>query len=410
MSILVFNCGSSSLKLALIDVARVDGSPAERVLWSVAAERIGGLAIVRVSRADGTSESDEVPIEDHVEAVQATLDALSARVPSWRDDLAAVGHRLVHGGRRFREPVLLDDEVTAYLHSLAEVAPLHNAPALAAAAHSQTVLGASMPMVAVFDTAFHRTMPDYAAQYAIPHELTTKHEIYRYGFHGLAHRDMAEQYAHARGAGGSTVQSDQKVITLQLGNGCSLAAVKNGMSIDTSMGFTPLEGLVMGTRSGDIDPAAVSFLARREGVSTDDVVRWLNTRSGMLGVSGRSGDVRDLLQAEADGDPRAALALEMFCYRARQYVGAYMAALGGVDGIVFGGGIGEHAPAIRSRICEGMEWAGLKIDRARNGALVGTSGLITTDDSPIDGYVFTVDEERLIARETAAYLELRSPG
>jgi acetate kinase len=254
--------------------------------------------------------------------------------------------------------------------------------------------------VAVFDTAFHRTMPAHAAQYAIAHELTAKHAIYRYGFHGLAHGYMAEQYARLRGI----TLHDSKLITLQLGSGCSITAVKAGRSIDTSMGFTPLEGLVMGTRAGDIDPALVPFLARRESVSADEVERWLNTRSGLLGVSGRSGDVRDLLEAEAAGDSRAALALEMFCYRARKYIGAYMAAMGGADAIIFGGGIGEHAPDIRARISDGLQWAGLRIDETRNAATTGRDGEISTDDSEIAAYVIRVDEEQVIAQETARLL------
>ena len=260
---------------------------------------------------------------------------------------------------------------------------------------SRDLLGSDLPMVAVFDTSFHQSLPPHAAQYAIPGDLTAKYAIYRYGFHGLAHQCMAERLAQLAPDG-----AGRRFITLQLGNGCSVAAIKDGRSIDTSMGFTPLEGLVMGTRSGDVDPAMVSFLARREGVAADEVERWLNTRSGLLGVSGSSGDVRDLLAAEQAGDSRAALALEMFCYRARKYIGAYAAVLGGVDAIAFGGGIGENAPAIRARILEGMLWAGLELDVARNQATAGAEGLISKDGSRMRAYVVRVDEERLIAQET----------
>jgi len=399
VTILAFNCGSSSLKASLFDVASVDGVLTERPLCSIAIDRIGGVSTVRTTGAGGDATS-ELVVADHATAVEIAFEQLDARMPSWLDELAAVGHRVVHGGSRFREAALLDGEATRYLDSLSELAPLHNAPALAAAARSGTIPGVQVPAVAVFDTAFHRTMPDRAAQYAIPHELTTRHEVYRYGFHGLAHRDMAEQFARLqRGSGG-----EQRIVTLQLGNGCSVTAVRDGRSIDTSMGFTPLEGLVMGTRSGDIDPTVVTYLARREGVTVEEIGRRLSTRSGLLGVSGISADVRDLLRAEADGDGRAALALEMFCYRARKYLGAYMAALGGIDGVVFGGGIGEHASSIRARICAGMEWAGLEIDSTRNLAPADTGGLITTDDSRVKGYVVRVQEERLIARETFTFL------
>jgi len=404
MSILVLNCGSSSLKAALVDAPSPGGEMEARTRSRVHVERVGGGAVLHLSGADAPAVSREVIAPDHAAAVQATLAALDAHDPAWREGLRAVGHRVVHGGSRFREPALIDDEVSAYLESLSEIAPLHNAAALAAVARSRALLGAEVPAIAVFDTAFHRTMPDRAARYAIPHELTERHEVYRYGFHGLAHRFMTEQFARVEAHGRE--DRGTRLITLQLGQGCSVAAVHNGQSIDTSMGFTPLEGLVMGTRSGDLDPAVLAFLARREDVSITEVERWLNTRSGLLGVSGSSGDVRDLLQREADGDDRAALALEMFCYRAKKYVGAYMAALGGADGIVFGGGIGEHAPSIRARICEDMAWAGLQIDRHRNAA-PAADGRISTDDSRIRAYVFPVDEEQLIARETVAFLETR---
>jgi acetate kinase len=396
MKILTFNCGSSSLKCKLFEVDRGTGSSSERVLGAVVVERIGGASAIRVSAADKHTFAGNAAVADHDAAVEAAADALETVLPGWREGLGGVGHRVVHGGERFREPALLDDDALEALDALGEMAPLHNGPALAAIRRSRVLLSTRLPMVAAFDTAFHRSMPGYAARYAISHELTSKHAIYRYGFHGLAHRSMVEQLAGLSGNEGA----GRRAITLQLGNGCSIAAVRGSRCLDTSMGFTPLEGLMMGTRSGDIDPAVVTFLARQATVAVDEVERWLNTRSGLMGVSGRSADVRDLLHAESEGDERASLALDMFCYRARKYLGAYMAVLGGADAILFGGGIGENAPQIRARICSGMEWTGLRLDEARNQALVGAGGQISADNSTIQAYVCAVDEERLIARDT----------
>jgi acetate kinase len=251
-------------------------------------------------------------------------------------------------------------------------------------------------MVATFDTAFYRSLPAYAAQYAIPHDLAAKHGVRRYGFHGLAHRYMLERYSQIAA---SPVELT-KLITLQLGAGCSATAIDGGRPVDTSMGLTPLEGLVMATRSGDVDPSLVGYLARKEGVSVQEVEAWLNTRSGILGVSGRSADLRELLQAEEQGDARAGLAVEMFCYRVRKYIGAYMAALGGADAVLFGGGIGENAPTVRARICADMEWCGLTLDPDRNAAALGSEARISADGSRIQAHVVPVDEAVMIARDT----------
>jgi len=262
------------------------------------------------------------------------------------------------------------------------------------------VLGAGVPMVATFDTAFHRTLPERAFRYAIPLKLADKHHIRRYGFHGLAHRYMTERYAAIT----STPVEQVKLVTLQLGNGCSATAVEGGRSVDTSMGFTPLEGLMMGTRSGDVDPSLAGFLARREGVGVEEAEGWLNTRSGLLGVSGRSSDMRALLEAEGRRDAGAALAVDMFCYRVRKYVGAYLATLGGADAVVFGGGIGENAPSVRARICAGMDWCGLTLDDDRNARTIGSEGRISTDDSKVHAYVILVDEAAVIAHDTVQCL------
>jgi acetate kinase len=252
-------------------------------------------------------------------------------------------------------------------------------------------------MVAVFDTAFHSSLPDYAYTYALPYELARKHRIRRYGFHGTAHEYMLEQYAGMKGI----APSQARLITLQLGNGCSAAAIRGGLSIDTSMGFTPLEGLVMGTRSGDLDPSIMSFLAEKEGVSANEVEDWFNMRSGLLGISGSASDMRSLLAAEAKGDERAHLAVAVFCYRVRKYIGAYLAALGGADAVVFGGGIGENSPVVRERILSGLEALGLRLDKERNEAAAGKEGTISAAGSPLAIYVVLVDESLLIARQTA---------
>jgi acetate kinase len=298
--------------------------------------------------------------------------------------------------------VLIDDEVVAALEELKELAPLHNGPSLAAIRAAREALG-TVPMVATFDTTFHRTMPKKASRYAIPPELASKHDAYRYGFHGLAHRYMAERYAAVTGSR----SEDLKLVTLQLGNGCSAAAIEAGRSVDTSMGLTPLEGLMMGTRSGDVDPSLPGCLARREGVEIEEVVGWLNRRSGLLGVSGVSRNMREVLDARDGGDGRAALAVEMFCYRIKKQVGAYLAALGGADAVVFAGGIGERAPEVRAEICAGMEWCGLLLDAGRNADAVGEEIKISADGARIEAYVVPVDEAGIISRDTVDLLRPR---
>ncbi|HSE57226.1 MAG TPA: acetate/propionate family kinase, partial [Nitrospiraceae bacterium] len=313
----------------------------------------------------------------------------------------AVGHRVVHGGDRFVESTLITEEVEAGIDALSELAPLHNPACLAGIRGTREVLGTRLPMVAVFDTAFHKTMPAIARRYAIPMELADRYRISRYGFHGIAHASLAHGYAATTG----TPLERARVITLQLGNGCSMTAIAQGRSVETSMGFTPLEGLVMGTRSGDVDASIVSYLSEREKVEPTEVERWLNERSGLLGLSGRSRDMRELLRAaEQEQDERATLAIDLFCYRVRKYLGAYLAVLGGADGIVFGGGIGENAPEIRDRICRSMDWCGLSLDPDRNRAAVGLAPgqakLISIDGSRPAAYVVAADEETWIARET----------
>jgi acetate kinase len=288
----------------------------------------------------------------------------------------------------------------AALAALNDLAPLHNPPALSAIRACRAALGPTLPMVAAFDTAFHQTLPDYAAFYALPHDLSERHGIRRYGFHGLAHRYVALRYAELTG----TPPHQVTIITLHLGNGCSACAIRDGASVDTSMGFTPLEGLVMGTRAGDVDPTVMRYLMHKEGVSVDEVETWLNTRSGLLGVSGESNDMRQLL-VQADRNPRARLAIELFCYRARKYVGAYLAALGGATALVFSGGIGEHSSAIRAKICQGMQWCGIELDAAQNASIQGREGRVSAAAARVQVHVIPSDEEILIARDTAGLLQ-----
>jgi acetate kinase len=401
MNVLVINCGSSTLKFQLIE-ADSDSPPLgqEQRLAGGIVERIGGRATVDFAAENGEPLRKPVAAANHFEATRLVLDWLDSSGLPGLQRLEAVGHRVVHGGDRFLEPTLIDDEVVRAIEALSELAPLHNAPALSAIRAARKLLGPNVPMVAVFDTAFHRTVPERASLYAIPRELAEKHRIRRYGFHGLAHRYMSERYA----AIASRPLEQVKLVTLQLGNGCSATAVEGGRSVDTSMGFTPLEGLMMGTRSGDVDPSLAGFLARQERVDVEEVENWFNTRSGLLAVSGTASDMRELLEAESRGDGRAALAVEMFCYRVRKYVGAYLAALGGAEAVVFGGGVGENAPSVRARICADMDWCGLRLDQDRNARTIGSEGRISTDDSRLHACVIPVDEAAIIARDTVRCL------
>lgn len=399
MNVLSVNCGSSTLKFDLLEGAEERGGPGSwRTLARGAIDRIGAHAsVIEVMHGSSESFRQSLKVADHEDAMRRVLEWLRSVGLLRPGMLDAIGHRVVHGGYRFVEPTLIDGAVISGIEAISELAPLHNGPSLSAIRAARTELGDGIPMVAVFDTAFHSTIPELAFRYAIPRDVSERHHIRRYGFHGLAHRYMVERYADMTSAPIERV----KLITLQLGNGCSATAIAGGRSVDTSMGFTPLEGLMMGTRSGDLDPSLVGFLARREGVDVEEVDSWLNSRSGLLGVSGSSRDMRDLLEAERQGDSRAALAIDMFCYRVRKYIGAYLAVLGGADAVVFGGGIGENAPSVRERICAGMDWCGLMLDAERNSATVGRQGRISADNARLHAYVVTVNEAVIIARDTA---------
>jgi acetate kinase len=399
MRVLVVNSGSSSLKFLLAEAVLRPDREVRPTLGGVIAG-IGATAELELRRGGMRQSEGRRTIQRHGEAIDWMFEVLKAQ---GLDTVDAVGHRFVHGGELFRESIRIESAVLTQLDALSELAPLHN-PACMAGIHGvQTVLR-TVPMVAVFDTAFHRTLPEVAATYAISPKLAGRHHIRRYGFHGIAHASLAAGYAACTGQ--SLI--GRRLITMQLGNGCSMAAIRDGQSVDTSMGFTPLEGLVMGTRSGDLDPAIVAYLAKSEQVSAGLVEHWLNERSGLLGLSDLSGDVRELLTAERLGHRGATLALALFCYRAKKYLGAYLAALGGADAIVFGGGIGEHNPDIRARICEGMDWCGLILDADANDKTIGLApsagARISKPKSFPAVYVVAADEETFIARETVRVL------
>ncbi len=404
MRILVMNCGSSTLKFQLIEIEdRGRSLNKGRRLAHGFIDRIGGEGVFRIDLETGKAWREDVQIRDHHEASRRVLGWLKSSRLLEPSGLEAIGHRVVHGGNRFASPIIVDDAVLTAIEEVSELAPLHNEPALQAIRGTREVVDTDVPMVAVFDTSFHSTIPEIASGYPIPRELASKHSIRRYGFHGIAHRYMVHRYS----AIVSKPLECLRVITLQLGNGCSVCAAAGGRSVDTSMGLTPLEGLMMGTRSGDVDPSLAGFIARREGVSIDVAEDWLNRRSGLLGVSEISHDMRDLLQAGSRGNPRATLAVEMFCYRVRKYIGAYLAVLGGADAIVFGGGIGGNSPTIRNRICASMDWCGLILDDERNRKAIGCDSRISADGSALDAYVTVVDEAAIIAQDTVRCLRNR---
>ena len=395
MKVLVINSGSSTVKFQVIETTDATGDlRRQQKLARGLVDRIGAGASYRFEGLGRSTQSGSLPVGDHEEAVRSIIHWLRSNWPE--RGLDAVGHRVVHGGAEFTVPILIDDGVVEKIDALSELAPLHNPAAVSGIRAARKLLGESVPMVAAFDTSFHHTIAEQAAIYAIPYEISQKHKIRRYGFHGLAHQYDIARYAELRGKPIAQVRA----VTLHLGNGCSATAIRNGQSIDTSMGFTPLEGLVMGTRSGDLDPALVSYLAHKEGVAADEVEDWLNKRSGLLGLSGVASDMRELIAAR-DNEPRARLAIDVFCHRARKYLGAYLAVLGGAEAVIFSGGIGENSPLVRKNILSGMEWCGLILDDAENARVIGRDGRLSDAQSKLDIFVVHTDEEAIIARETA---------
>lgn len=394
MAILVFNAGSSTLKFRLFG----EGPGTElAVLASGVVSEFGPAASHRWQAGEVYGQ-ERAAITNHGAATRHTIDWLDQFLRARPGEvLRAVGHRVVHGGDDFSAPMRLADHVIERLEALSPLAPLHNPLALAVIRAAAARLGPGVPMVGVFDTAFHHHIPEHARRYALPERWARAHGIRRYGFHGLAHR-----YLYERCAALSPSAAPRRAITLQLGNGCSVAAIRDGRCVDTSMGYTPLEGLVMSSRCGDVDPGVLLQLLE-QGVSPEALRHGLNREAGLLGLSGLSTDMRELLRAEAAGHAGARLAIEVFCYRARKYIGAYAAALGGVDAVAFGGGIGEHALEIRARICAGMDWCGIALDESANRAAAGREARISATGGA-DVYVIPVNEELVIARDTRTCL------
>ena len=393
MKILVINCGSSSLKYQLINMEN------EEVLAQGLVERIGIEGSILTQKVEGRDKYIiEQPMKDHQDAIKLVLDALvddTHGVIKSMDEISAFGHRVVHGGEKYSKSVLVDDEVMNYLEECVKLAPLHNPPNIIGI-NACKALMPNTPMAVVFDTAFHQTMPAKAFTYAIPYELYQKHGIRRYGFHGTSHKYVSRKVAEVMGKN----IEDLKIITCHLGNGGSLTAVDGGKSVDTSMGFTPLEGIVMGTRSGNIDPAIITYLINELGYTSEEVNTMLNKKSGLLGISELSSDFRDIRDAAFDRkEERAILTKDVFFYSIKKQIGAYAAAMGGVDVIVFTAGIGENSIETREGVLEGLEFLGVKLDKEKN-AIRADINEISTDDSRVKAYVIATNEELMIAKET----------
>ncbi len=396
MKILVLNCGSSSIKYKLFDMAQ------KEVIAQGGIERIGLKgSFLKLTLPSGEKKVLEKDIPEHTVGVEFILKTIThpehGAIQSL-DEIDAVGHRMVHGGERFSESVLLNKEVLDAFAACNDLAPLHN-PANLKGVNAVTAILPKVPQVGVFDTAFHQTMPEYAYLYAIPYDLYEKYGIRRYGFHGTSHRYVSGRVCEFLGM----KAEGMKLITCHIGNGGSISAIKDGKCVDTTMGLTPLEGLMMGTRSGDIDAGAVTFIMDKEGLNTTGVSNLLNKKSGVLGVFGVSSDMRELEDAVSKGDPKALLAEKMYFYRVKKYIGAYAAALGGVDVILFTGGVGENQSSFRAGVCEGLEYMGVSIDQAKN-KLRGEETIISTEDSKVKVVVIPTDEELLIASDTMAIL------
>ena len=392
MNILVINCGSSSIKYQLINREK------RKVLAKGLLEKIGEINSSQVHRIGGkvVKKQDEVAnYEEGLKSILALLLDKKRGVIKDASEISAVGHRVVHGGEDFFHSVLIDDEVIKTIKSYISLAPLHNPPNLAGIKAARSLLP-DVPQVAVFDTAFHQTLPEKAFLYALPYQYYEKYKIRRYGFHGTSHRYIAERAAKFL----KKPLKELKIITCHLGNGCSITAIDKGKSIDTSMGFTPLEGLVMGTRCGDVDAAAVLFLMEKENFTTAQMDNLLNKQSGLLGISGISNDLREVQKWVVKGDQRAKLALEVFAYRIKKYIGAYSAVLGGLDALIFSAGIGENEANIRDKVCQGLEFLGVYLDKKKNRASSKASRFISTESSPAKILVIPTNEEEMIAEET----------
>ena len=391
MKVLVLNCGSSSIKYKLYDMDSLS------VMAAGGIEKIGlPGAFLKTKKPVEEKILNNIPTHDEgLEMIFKSLTDPEKGVLKSLDEIDAVGHRMVHGGEKFNQSTILTDQVLEEFVACSELAPLHN-PANLKGVKAVAELMPNMVQVGVFDTAFHQTMPDYAYMYALPYELYTKYHVRRYGFHGTSHRYVSARVCEYLGV----KPEDKKVITCHIGNGASIAAVDGGKCVDTSMGLTPLEGLMMGTRSGDIDGGAISFIQKKLGLDADGISNLLNKKSGVLGVTGVSSDMREIDAAAAAGNERAVLALDMYFYRIKKYVGAYAAAMGGCDIIVFTAGVGENQANMREAVCEGMEWMGVKLDVEKNKTVRGEEAIISTPDSQVTVVVVPTDEELMIATDT----------
>ncbi len=393
MNVLVINCGSSSLKFQLIN------SDTEAVLAKGLCERIGIDGSLTYQPADGEKTTENKAMPTHTEAIQFVIDALTDAergVVKSLDEIGAVGHRVVHGGEKFASSAVITDEMIKAVEECNDLAPLHNPANLIGIAACKELMP-NTPMVGVFDTAFHQTMPEKAYMYGLPYEYYEKYKVRRYGFHGTSHSFVSKRTAEILGK----AYEDTKTVVCHLGNGASICAVMNGKSVDTSMGLTPLEGLVMGTRSGDIDPAILEFLAKKEDMDITALMNMLNKKSGVHGVSGISSDFRDLTAGAADGNKRAQIAIDVFAYRVAKYVGSYVAAMNGVDAIAFTAGIGENVCLVREKVCEYLGYLGIELNAQAN-ATRGEEIEISTPDSKVKVLVVPTNEELAIARETVA--------
>lgn len=398
MNILVINCGSSSLKFQLIN------AESEEVLAKGLCERIGIDGRLTYQPAGGEKEISEKAMPTHTEAIQFVIDALTNEktgVVKSLSEIGAVGHRIVHGGEKFASSVVITEEVKKAVEECNDLAPLHN-PANLIGVEACEKLMPGTPMVAVFDIAFHQTMPEKAYMYGLPYEYYEKYKVRRYGFHGTSHSYVSKKAAEVMGK----AYDEVKTIVCHLGNGASVSAVLNGKSVDTSMGLTPLEGLVMGTRSGDIDPAIMEFIAQKENLDIEGIMNVLNKKSGVFGLSGEiSSDFRDLTGAMAEGDKKAKIALEVFAYRVAKYIGAYAAAMNGVDDIVFTAGIGENVSYVREQVCSYLGYLGVELDPDANEKFRGEQGEITKPGCKVRVFVIPTNEELAIARETLALVK-----
>lgn len=409
MNILVLNCGSSSIKFQIIETSvEMMKANTDLVKAKGLVERIGlDDAFVSFQAGENPKEKHVLPLKDHKEALAFLLKWIGSPesgIPGVKglEDISSVGHRFVHGAEKFRSSVLITDEVIAMMEECSDLAPLHNPPNLKGYEAAKAIFGDKIPQCAIYDTAFHATMPKASYTYALPYEWYKDHRVRRYGFHGTSFRFVAHRYRELTGKS----LEDTNVVVCHLGNGASMCAIKNGISVDTSMGLTPLEGLVMGTRAGDIDAGIIEFVAQKENISLGEVFNALNKKSGLLGISGLTNDMRDLEAAEenepeTENGKRSKLALDIYVHRTKKYIGSYLAEMNGADAIIFAGGVGENADIIRERICSNLEWFGIEIDKELNKKTIrGAEGNVATANSKVKIFVIPTNEELLIARDS----------